>query len=353
MRKVIVNVAWVIGVSYSMSAWSWGLSCDTGSKEPKPDWVSNLDYSLPGFYVGVGSSAKEGKSRDEQIKAAENDAKSRLVQSIEVTIKAENVQSTSVSNQGVQKDALSKVMVSAEEVLRDLQIKGRWVDPDSCTQFTLMVISNKSVAQAKHEKTMKSRLAMFKAQLAEGTDSARNRDIKVRRKHLEDAQALLADTDFKLLPEELGKEVYAKRLDEALEQLSKDASQVKGRMALFAINQDGKLRSDVIGKMLDMLRSGDNTTDRLMADCNTVDDCISRAKERGFSVLALLKASSQVVTSQMGSLKGTLTVSRTVYDIESHKIMKGPDTASAQVIGWSDEELDWNAAAEKAMQGLK
>lgn len=354
MRKVFVGAVMAVGLSSSLSAWSGMFSsCDAGSTEPKPEWVSKLDYSLPGFYVGVGSADKGGKSKEEQTKAAENDAKSRLVQSIEVTIKAENMQSTSVSKQGVQKDASSKVSVSAEEVLRDLQIKGRWVDPESCTHYTLMVISNDSVAQAKREKIMKNRLEKFKAKLAEGSDRDKNRDIKVRRKYLDDAQALLVDTDFSLLSEELGKEVYAKRLSDALAQSNKDASQVKGRVALFAINQDGALRADVIGKMLDQLRSVDSTADRLMADCNSVDDCISRAKERGFTMLSLLKASSQVVTSQMGSLKGTLSVSRTVYDIESHKVLKGPDTVTAQVIGWSNEELDWVAAAEKAMKDLK
>jgi hypothetical protein len=217
----------------------------------------------------------------------------------------------------------------------------------------LLTISKESVAQVKREKAMKSRFEKFKVQLEEGSDRDKNRDIKVRRKYLEDAQALLTDTDFNLLPEELGKEFYTKRLNEALDQINKESSLVKGRTALFALNQDGKLRADVMGKMLDQLRSGDNTADRLMTDCDTVEDCISRAKERGFSKLALLKASSQVGTSPMGAIKGTLTVSRTVYDIESHKIVKGPDTVSTQVIGWSNEELDWNAAAEKAMQGLK
>ena len=354
MNRVIIGAVLAVGVLGSMPSRA-GLfsSCDAGSNEPRPEWVSKLDYSLPAYYVGVGSAEKDGKSKDEQSKASEDNAKSHLVQQIEVTIKAENEQSTRVSNRGVEKDALSKVSVTAEEVLRDLKVKGRWVDKDTCTQYTLMAISKESVAQAKREKTMKNRLEKFKAQLAEGTDRDKNRDIKVRRKYLEDAQALLADTDFNLLPEELGKDVYAKRLGSALDQLNKEASQVKGRTALFAINQGGGLHPDVIGKMLDQLRLGDNTVDRLMADCNNVDDCISRAKESGFSMLAMLKASSQVGTSPMGALKGTLTVSRTVYDIESHKVLKGPDTVSAQVIGWSNEELDWIAAAEKAMQGLK
>ncbi|HLP97296.1 MAG TPA: LPP20 family lipoprotein [Sideroxyarcus sp.] len=328
-------------------------SCDAGSHEPRPEWVSKLDYSLPGHYVGVGSAEKDGKSRDEQSKSSEENAKSNLIQQIEVTIKAETEQSTRVSKQGVQQDATSKVSVTAEEVLRDLKVKGRWLDKDSCTQYTLIAISKESVAQAKREKIMKNRLEKFKLELAEGSDRDKNRDIKVRRKHLDDAQALLADTDFGLLPEELGKEVYTKRLNEVLGQLGREAAEVKGRTALFALNQDGKLRADVLGKMLDQLRSSDNTTDRLMADCNTADDCISRAKERGFTMLTLLKANSRVEISPMGALKGTLTISRTVYDIESGKVLKGADTVSAQVIGWSNEELDWNAAAEKAMQGLK
>ncbi len=49
-------------------------------------------------------------------------------------------------------DALSKVTVSAEEVLRDLKIKGRWLDKESCTLYTLMAISKQSVAQSKREK---------------------------------------------------------------------------------------------------------------------------------------------------------------------------------------------------------
>jgi hypothetical protein len=354
MKKFLLGAALAAGVLAALPAWAGLFSaCDAGSNEPRPDWVSQPDYSLKDDYAGVGSAEQDGKSRDEQSKLAESNAKAHLVQNIEVTIRAENEQSTRVSKQGVEKDALSRVTVSAEEVLRDLQIKGRWVDPDTCAHYTLLTISKASVAQAKREKIMKHRLEKFKVQLAEGADRDKNRDIKVRRKYLEDAQALLADTDFSLLPEELGKEVYTKRLNEALALANREASQVKGRMALFAINQDGTLHADVIGRMLDQLRSGDNSTDRLMADCTLEQDCISVAKERGFTMLTLLKTSSQVGTSQMGALKGTLTISRTVYDIESRRVLKGPDTVSAQVIGWSNEELDWVAAAEKAMQGLK
>lgn len=347
MKKVLLSAALAAGVLASLSA-SAGLfsSCGAGANEARPDWVSKADYSLPGYYVGVGSAEADGK-------AAEGDARAHLVQNIEVKIIAETRKTTTDTGGKVQREAQARVIASSDEVLRGLQIRERWVDPQTCTHYTLMAVKEESVAQAKREKLMKQRMENFKVLLAEGSDRDMNRDIKVRRKSLDDAQALLADTDFSLLPEELGKEVYAKRLKDAQVLLDREMSQVQGRTALFAINQDGTLRADVIGRMLDQLRAGDATTDRLMEDCNTVDDCIGRAKERGFTMLALLKTGSQVATSQMGSLKGTLTISRTVYDIESRRVLKGPETVTAQVIGWSNEELDWLSAAEKAMQGLK
>lgn len=326
--------------------------CD-GVDEPKPDWVSNQDYSLPGHYIGIGSAERSGWNKDEQQNASEENAKSHLLQQIQVTIKAEIEQSTRVSGQKVQKEALSKISVAAEEAMRGLTIKGRWLDKDSCTQYTLVVVSKESVAQSKQEKLMKGRLDQFKKMLAEGKDQIKTPDLKIRRKMLEESLELLTNIDFKFLPDELAKSVYEKKVRDELDLLDKQSSQVQGRMALFALNKDGSLPTEVLGKMLDHLRSNDATTDRLMAECKREEDCITRAKERGFSRLTLLNANVQIVTSQMGALKGTLIVSRTIYDLESRKVLKGPDNATSQVIGWGKEELDWTTAAEKIMENFK
>jgi hypothetical protein len=354
MKNILFGFIFFAGVLTSLPAWSGIFSfstCEDGSDAPKPEWVSKSDYSLPGYYVGVGSSEKLAKP--ERQKESETFAKKDLVEHIEVTIKAENEQSTSVSNQNVQKDASSKVTVSAEEVLRGLEIKSRWVDKDSCVQYTLMVISKKAVELAKREKTMKNRLGKFKVLLAEGTDFDKNRDINDRRKYLEDAKDMLAETDFTLLTEENGKPLYEKQLKEALASISKEASQSKDRMALFVLNPDHNLKDSVIGRMVDQLRSTDQATDRLLESCDKEQDCIKAAHDRGFTKLTMLTASCQVGLSPMGSLKGALKVKKIVYDLESRKVLDGPHTMSAEVIGWSDEELDWNAAAEKVMQGLK
>lgn len=354
MRKVIFVVTLAIGVVSGGPVWA-GLfsSCDAGSGTPRPDWVSHADYSLPGLYVGVGFAESEGRTREEQARVSEDNAKAQLVQQIEVTIHAETEQKTRVTGNRVENDDQSKVKVSAEEVLRDWQIKGRWVDSDTCVQYTLLTISKDTVARVKRETRMKRRFAQIRNNLEEGSDKVKNPDIEVRRKYLDAAQSLLMETDFSLLPEELGKEVYAKRLIDELSKLDSAASRTKGRMALFAIDQDGSMQSDVISTLLDQMREADRSVDRLMVDCSAENDCMNSAKERGFSRLALLKASRQVTTSQMGAIKGTLIVSRTEYDIESRRILKGPDTVSAQVIGWNDDELDWEYAAKKAVQDLK
>lgn len=351
MRICFVGVALVGALSVSMPAWSYS-SCDGASKESMPSWVSNRDgYFEPGNYVGVGFAEKDGRSKEQQIEASKNNAQHNLVGQIEVKIKTESEQSTSVSNQRMQKEASSKMSVISDEVLRGLKIKAHWVDRD-CTYYTLMVISIDSVKQSQKVKNQKNRLELFKVRLAEGTNREKNRDIAVRQKYLGEAQALLGDIDFSLLPEEAGDAFYNKQLDAALIAANKEVANVKGRMALFAINEDGSLSADVRGKMLDHLRSGEKLADRLMDDCNQKDDCIRLAKEQNFDMLTLLNAGTQVVTTQMGSLKGTLTVSKTVYDIQNGRVLK-TDKMSTQVIGWGREELDWGAAAEKVMQSFK
>jgi hypothetical protein len=254
------------------------------------------------------------------------------------------------------RNALSRVTATAEEDLRGLKIRSRWVDKETCKQYTLMVISKKSVEKSHLEQTMKSRLEKFKELLVNGTIRDKTPDINDRRKDLEDAQELLQETDFKQLTEIAAvnnRTFYEKQLTDAFARLNKEASLSKDRMAVFALNKDHNLNEGVIGKMLDKLRVADQSADRLMDGCDEEQECIKAAKNRGFTRLTLLISNCQVGVSQMGSLKGTLKVTKKVYDLDSRKVLETPRTMSAEVIGWSNEELDWSAAADKVMDALK
>jgi hypothetical protein len=357
MKKNMMGLAYLLAMLVTSTAWADLFnSCDGASKTPMPEWVSKPDFSLKGFYAGVGSADKVDANKkvrvnEDRLRLSEENAKKRLVEAIEVKIIAETKQDTQVNGQTVKQESQSKITASSEEVLRGLKIKEQWLDKDTCTQHTLMVISEDAVKQAKRERLMKTRFELFKVKLADGEDRNTYSDINVRRKLLEEAQSLLADTDLNLLQEAEQGKVYAKRMSEAMARLVGEMSQVKGRMAMVALNADGSLKPKVIGKMLDQLKALDNTADRLMDECSTDEECQRLASSRGFTKLALLKASSNVGISPMGSLKGTLTITRIVYDLEKHKRLP-PQTVSAFVIGWGDEEMDWLSAVEKAMQGL-
>lgn len=326
------------------------MSCNLGPEQPKPDWVEKTPYQS-GYEFAVGTAEKEGRGLSELLRAAELNAKGSLARGISVKIKAENAQSTRVNSGNVQQDVVSKITEIAEEELRGIKQRGYWVDQESCNMYVLVYISNAEIAQAKKEKSARQRLERVKQLLADGSDRNRLRDIKVRLQYLQEAESILPDIDFTLLPNEAKRDVFAKRIAEAMEQTKGDASRVSERMALVAMNHEG-IKDGVINKLMDALRAGDNTADRLMADCKTEDECKSIASDRGFSKLALIKVKSNIGTSQMGAMKGTLTITRTILDIRMDKILK-EDNASAQVIGWSNEELDWNAAVDKAVQGLK
>jgi|GEM_PF-4108671 hypothetical protein len=344
MRNFLLSATLAMGVLFSLPA-SPGLfssSCDDGSTGPKPEWVKD-GYGETNNYVGVGWSAKSDKS--ERQHEAETLATQHLTDSIKVEASSVNEESTSVSNQRVKKDALSKMTVRSKAVLRDLRTKDHWVDKETCILYILKVANKNAADQA-------SLLATFKEKLDAGIDRDKNPAINDRRKNLEDAQVVFTDINFALFPDE-NRKIYDKQLKDAFAAIVKESLQSKDRMALFALNKDHNLNEGVIGKMLDKLRAADQSADRLMDGCDEEEACIKAAKNRGFNRLTMLISNCQVGVSQMGSLKGILKVTKKVYDLDSRKVLETPRTTSAEVIGWSNEELDWSAAADKAMEGLK
>jgi len=333
-------------------------SCEYASNTPKPQWL-NGGYSIPGYHVGIGTAESSGKTAKEQRDDSENDAKKHLTEEIEVKIVSNFEDKFVVSNNIVDKYASHSLTSKAELVLNNLKVQDRWTDKTSCTMYTLVMISNEEASKAIEEKKRKNNiedsrkaLSAMKVLIAMGTDKNKYKEPKTRKGYIEEAQSIYNTIQFDLLNEMNNKPVYSKRMSDTILGINNEISQSKGRIALFAINPDGKIPSEVIGKMLDMLRASNTKADRLMVTCSAATECMDKAKEGGFELLTWLKIDGRVETTSMGALKGTIAVSKTDYDVINKRIINKPANASSQVLGWGNDQINWDIAAEKAIEDL-
>jgi hypothetical protein len=327
--------------------------CDRGSSSPRPLWVSQAEaFSQPGFKVGVGTAERSGKSVDEQRAAAEADAKKHLVQQLEVRVTASDSHRVAVSQGEVDSAASSEVVVEAEAVLRGLKFKEHWVDPETCIDYTLALVSEESVAAAQHEKTMRGHWLEFKRLFAASQDAKVTPEIQQRRALLDEAQALFLALDFKLLPEQaISQPIVAKQLRDAQVALSKQLTTVSGRVALFAFNQEGALEAPFFEMLLENFKNSGTNRIRLSVSCEDDQACMTMAKAQGFSQLMVLTVSSEGFRTDLGMYKVILRVSKKVYDLESRK-SSVEERTSVQMIAMNRSEFNWEFAVKKVVNNL-
>lgn len=345
VMQMIVSSAW---------AFPFSRSCDIKEKTPRPEWVGgDADYSLPGYYVGVGVAEKnDDDSIDKRRKLAESNAKLAMVGQIEVKIRAENTSNQEVTNNDVNQYASSKVIAESEEVLRGLETK-HWDDVDNCKLYVLVKVSKDAVVLAKKEKLLNARFEKLEELFSLMLNEDATPQARERMGYWKDANHLFKEIDFKLIDKELEQKKYAEKMAIAFAILNKEIGETEGRTAVYVqkINED--ISPAISRRIVDQLHAADNKADFFSADCDTAEDCILKAKKRGFATLAWLSVDTRVEESSMGALRGTLSVSKTTYNVANSQIMEGPAKDSAQVMAWGHDELDWFSAADKVMQNLK
>ncbi|MBI5179578.1 MAG: LPP20 family lipoprotein [Nitrospinae bacterium] len=325
----------------------FGDSCDFLPEAPKPGWVNNPAWSgAPGLYYGAGEADKR-KTEQEQKELSRKKALESLSQKIRVQVQSVLTHEVKSSSTGTREKFEQVVELRSEkrvdEVLRGVKDEDVWLDREKCVLHTLVSISRESVestgkfsAMARLFEEVKKRSAPRRVQL----DLATN------------ALALLEEIDFRYVPEEAGKEHFRRELGKELERVNAEMKENASRTVVAVLTSENAPPA-LAEKVGDRIRGIVPRSERMMGVCEPLETCLRSAGDDSYGRLVTLKVGKSEEQSGLGGYKGTLRVEATQYDLKSGTVLQGPVAASAQVISWEPDKLDWERALNKIVESGK
>lgn len=341
---VTVAVLLILGLGAQLSEAIGGCFIPSMPEKPKPEWVSD-GWRKPGYYIGVGRADKR-KDAGEWIHAAEQEAINSLSRKISVTVESsfrdEMKQSSKEYKQKFEQDIKLVVETSVKENLRGVEITDKWLDKDSCVLWAVAEIPQESV-----ESTRKFEKVAYYYNSA--ADLAKNQNKKVALEYLKDALALLDGINFKYLPESGGKPHWQSKLEREIERLTGDVGSSTGKTLVSPMGVSKDVDKGIVEKVIGAIKAKVKKGERLLGSCESPDACLDIAAGQGYTSLALVKIEQQISQSASGAYKGTLGVEVTLYDAQKRSVLKGPIDEYGQVVGWSEESIDWKMAADKVL----
>ena len=210
--------------------------------------------------------------------------------------------------------------------------------------------------QQKFEKSiMKVKFNRMLDLYIKGTENKAVRDLSDKIALLSEALSLLDKLDFKYLPEERKYDYYQQKFNAEIVRFKNKLDQNRSRILISHLLQSDKFSPGEVDKIIGHMMTFSNKIIRLSNGCDTVDHCRDISREKGFGRLALVKMNKDIKQSSMGAYKGTLTVKVTFYNVqpENITIINEPVSIFGQVMGWTEENLDWFEAIDKIIKSNK
>lgn len=345
-KRVFFAVLFLVIADASSSHAGFFDSCSIPSMQdkPKPVWVKD-GWSKSGYYSGVGRIDKR-KDAEEWIKSAEQAAINSAAQQISIDVKSkfrdEMGKGSQDYKQKFEQDISLVVETSVKENLRGLSIADKWLDKDDCVLFALAQIPEESV-----ESTRKFQKILYFYDSAGGL--LKNQNKKVALEYLNDALAMLGEVNFKYLPESEGRTHWQTKLEREIERLKGDVGSNAEKTLVFPLRIGQNVEKVIVERVVGAIKTAVRKGERLAGNCDNTGSCLDVAYGQGYSNLALVKIERQITQSPTGAFKGTLRVEATVYDAQKRSVVKGPVEEYGQVVGWTEESLDWKMAADKVL----
>lgn len=326
-------------------------ACDFLPTAPRPAWLDGA-RTQPGFHIGVGSSAFAPGGPDEQIRLARQNAMTELSHGIEVSVESTLETQLRVAKAGererIQSEITEVKKVASALTLESVEVADRWLDRGSsqCLLWVRVRVPESTVAEMRDRRLHAVRFQRLKAQLAAGRDATK--PAGARLESLREASAVLALVDFRHVPQEAPAGFYRAEIDKELRAVE---ARVAARANVAVTVVDPGLPASIADGLLSSL-GGNGTPIAALENttCSDAESCLPLARQAGARQLMLVRVGRTETKGAMGSLKGSLSVEVTAWDVLSGRVVYGPERASEALLSFSQfTEADWNDAAAKLL----
>lgn len=142
-----------IAADHPGSVWTASESCTFLPDSPRPAWVTTRPDTQD--YAGIGQAGRR-ESPEEQIRAAEDSARSGLASEVKVNVRERIVQN--ICEGQCAEDERSKIEMKVEsktkQTLKGARIQQRWLDRSNCMVWTLATLPKQAVDEILNRRVM-------------------------------------------------------------------------------------------------------------------------------------------------------------------------------------------------------
>ena len=333
--------AWPFGVVFSLALVFSG--CLAGGKAPQcppavspvPGWVHHVEI-LDDHYVGIGQAAPGSRGPFVQKQLARKRALGQLLQAIQVTVESSMELSERQGNTKVYRTVTRHLRVASQLTLKEVANAGIYQDPATCILWVRLKIGRELADNLIALKQAKELYGMS-LEGGEGVTSAQ------ALRWITEAQARLADVDFRALPKDAGNRAF---LTQRFEAHRRALEAMHGEKSVWILSASPFLKAS-LGPCLPPLAASHGAV-YMETHCALAPDCLAQAREHAGKQLVWIKAMENTTAGMLGVHKGLLTLRLERYDLASGSLL-ATQIRGGQAFAFDQGGLDWAALAKQLL----
>jgi hypothetical protein len=320
--------------------------CNALQATPQPDWIAS-HQPLPGYASGIGTAAI-GSDLNASRAAARTSALSDLAQNIATHISSEitiiRQQGGSASRETTHSEILNTLRARSDLGLEAIEVADQWTDRATCQLWLRLKVPEAQVATARARQLARYTWQAAEANYQRASDTTL--PLGDRQQAIGQARRQLATIEFHHLPDQ-----SATAAQQRYQQLEQQLQQQSDANALvILLHPPSPLPIASQNELITRLSHGSRATHLTTLECDTPHHCLQRVKPLNARRLLLLTTKTETQPSQMGSQHATLTLSATLYDVASQRLLYHLAPQSGRLLTFNRDNLPWSQAIDRLMQ---